>query len=260
FADARPGKDGFGKHRATEQRADLQADHRKHRDQRVAQAVHEHHPCRRQALGPCGADVVLAQHFEHRGAGHACDHRQRDGAEHDGRQDQVHQRVLERAFLVAEQGVDEHEAGGRLDVVEQVDAPGHRRPAQPDREEHDQDQAPPEDRHRAEPFHGLGVHLGVDPAFAHHHLHRVTGDQAYEREREQGDAEERRDQQAQTPCNKTKHRVVYLISLRHACERPGADAASVIVLLHPRGGEVVVGHRVDDVALDVLAQGGEHLR
>jgi hypothetical protein len=55
---------------------------------------------------------------------------------------------LNAPFFVAEQGVDQHEAGLRLDVVEQVDAPGNRRPAQAHREEHDQDQAPPEDRHR----------------------------------------------------------------------------------------------------------------
>jgi hypothetical protein len=49
------------------------------------------------------------------------------------------------------------------------------------------------------------VHFGVDPAFAHHHFHRVAGDQAYEREGQQGDAEEGRDQQAQAPGNKTQH-------------------------------------------------------
>ncbi|MNJ57763.1 hypothetical protein D3C77_533650 [compost metagenome] len=60
----------------------------------------------------------------------------------------MHQGVLEGAFFIAEQGVDEHEAGFRLDVVEQVDASGNRGPAQAYGEEHDQDQAPPEDRHR----------------------------------------------------------------------------------------------------------------
>ena len=36
-----------------------------------------------------GADVVLVQHLEHRGPGHPDDDRQRDGAEREGRQDQV---------------------------------------------------------------------------------------------------------------------------------------------------------------------------
>jgi len=58
------------------------------------------------------------------------------------------QGVPERIRLVGQQGVDQHEAGAWLDVVEQVDTPGNRGPAQAHREEHDQDQAPPEDRHR----------------------------------------------------------------------------------------------------------------
>jgi hypothetical protein len=57
-------------------------------------------------------------------------------------------RASKNAPVVGQQGVDQHEAGARLDVVEQVDAPGNRGPAQAHREEHDQDQAPPEDRHR----------------------------------------------------------------------------------------------------------------
>ncbi|MNT71713.1 hypothetical protein D3C72_2102280 [compost metagenome] len=100
--------------------------------------MHEHHACRRQAFGPCGTDVVFTQYFQHRGAGHPGDHRQRDGAQHDGRQDQVVQGVDEGAFLFGQQGVDEHETGDRLDVVEQVDAPGYRGPAQAHGEEHDQ--------------------------------------------------------------------------------------------------------------------------
>ncbi|MCY1183121.1 hypothetical protein D3C76_441960 [compost metagenome] len=47
---------------------------------------------------------------------------------------------------------------------------------------------------QAQPFHGLGVHLGVDPALAHHDFHRVARDQADQREGQQGDAEEGRDQ------------------------------------------------------------------
>ncbi|MND77608.1 hypothetical protein D3C80_692930 [compost metagenome] len=43
-------------------------------------------------------------------------------------------------------------------------------------------------------LHGLGVHFRVNPAFAHHDFHRVTGYQPYERERQQGDAEKGRDQ------------------------------------------------------------------
>ncbi len=106
------------------------------------------HASRRQAFGPRGAYVVFTQHFKHRGAGHPCDHRQRNGAQHDGRQDQVTQRIDERAFFITEQSIDQHEAGFWLDVVEQVDTTRYRGPAQRYREEHDQDQTPPEDRHR----------------------------------------------------------------------------------------------------------------
>jgi hypothetical protein len=63
---------------------------------------------------------------------------------------------------------------------------------------------------QAQAFHGLGMHFGVDPALAHHDFHRVTGDQAYEREGQQGDAEKGRYQQAQAPGNKAQHCRGYL--------------------------------------------------
>jgi hypothetical protein len=50
--------------------------------------------------------------------------------------------------IAGEQRIDEHEAGHRRDVVLDRDAAGDRRPAEPDREGEDQQQAPPEDRHR----------------------------------------------------------------------------------------------------------------
>ncbi|SVJ74565.1 Uncharacterised protein [Klebsiella pneumoniae] len=251
--------------------------------------MHEDHPGRRQALGAGGAHIVFAQHLEHRRAGHAGNHRQRDGAQHDGRQDQVAHGIEERALFVGKQGVDQHEAGLRLDVVEQVETAGHRRPAQRHGEQHDQDQAPPEDRHRiageghrhhpvveqrtafqggdhpgqqaegageehggqgqfqgrreqgeefvpdafaggqrfaeialcqvahvvqvllvqrlvqAQAVQGLGMHLRIDATFAHHHFHRVAGNQADQREGEQRHAEEGGDQQPQSSCNETKH-------------------------------------------------------
>ena len=43
----------------------------------------------RQPLGVGGADVVLRQHVEHAGAGHARDQRDVDHAERDARQDQM---------------------------------------------------------------------------------------------------------------------------------------------------------------------------
>ncbi len=47
---------------------------------------------------------------------------------------------------------------------------------------------------QAKAFHCLGVHLGVDPAFAHHDFDGVARDHANQRKRQQGDAEERGDQ------------------------------------------------------------------
>ncbi|MNS76147.1 hypothetical protein D3C72_1096850 [compost metagenome] len=64
---------------------------------------------------------------------------------------------------------------------------------------------------QAQALHGLGMHFGVDPALAHHHFHRVAGDQAYEREGQQGDTEKGRYQQAKAPGNKAQHCLGYLI-------------------------------------------------
>ena len=54
-------------------------------DERVAQRMDADDPEGREALGAGGADIILLEHLEHRGARHARDHRERDGAEHDGR-------------------------------------------------------------------------------------------------------------------------------------------------------------------------------
>ena len=72
-----------------DQRADLQADDGHHRDERVAQRVQTDDAERRQALGARGAHIVLAEHLQHRRARHARDDGERDGAEHDRRQDEM---------------------------------------------------------------------------------------------------------------------------------------------------------------------------
>ena len=54
----------------------------------------------------------------------------------------------EGALLVRQQRVDQQEAGDRLDEVLHGDAARDRRPAELHREQQDQEQAPPEDRHR----------------------------------------------------------------------------------------------------------------
>src|SRR5471032_2182942 len=63
---ARPREQRLGQHSAGEQRADLEADHGHHGNERVTQRMHDHHASRRKPFGARGADVILAQHFEHR--------------------------------------------------------------------------------------------------------------------------------------------------------------------------------------------------
>jgi hypothetical protein len=147
-AHARPREDRFGEDRPRQQQSDLQPDDRDHRDQRVAQRVHDDDAPARQALGAHGAHVVLAQHLEHRRTRHPRDDRERDRPERDRRQDQVRQRGAECRHVARAQRVDQHETGERRDVVLHGDASGNRRPAELHREEQDQQQRPPEDRHR----------------------------------------------------------------------------------------------------------------
>ena len=86
---------------------------------------------RRQALRARRAHIILAQDFEHRGAGHAGDDGERNGAEHDRGQDEMAQRVEEGAVLIGEERVDRHEAGRLVEIiVDEVDAARDRQPAQ----------------------------------------------------------------------------------------------------------------------------------
>src|SRR5215218_6105404 len=147
FADARPGKDGFREDRAGEQHAHLQADHRYDGDEGVAQGMQGDDPEPGEPLRLGGADVILAENFQHGRARHASDDGERNGAEHDGGQDQVVHRRPEGFGLIGEQRVDQQETGDRLDVVQHVDPAGDRGQVELHRKQQDEDQAPPEDRH-----------------------------------------------------------------------------------------------------------------
>nr|GEV65417.1 hypothetical protein [Tanacetum cinerariifolium] len=241
LADARPGEDRLGQNRTGQQCADLQAEHGQNRDQRVAQAVNEHHARRRQAFGTGGPHVVFTQDFEHRGACHPGDDRQRNGAQHDGRQDQVTQGVHERAFFIAEQGVDQHETGSGRNVVQQrcreqrsEFGPHARARTQRFAQVAMGEFADVIDVLRikgfvqAKTFHGLGVHFRIDPAFTHHDFHRVARNQTDQCEGQQGDAEE-------------------------------GGARRILLLLHLGGSEVISGERADVVTLHVVAHCSEHL-
>src|ERR1700682_5344332 len=133
-ADARPGKDGLGQDRAGQQQANLQPDHRDHRNECVAQRVNQHHAPVRQAFGAGGANVILPQHLEHRRARHPGDHREWNRAQRDRGQDEVRQRRAKGARLATAQGVDQHQSRRRRDVELDRDSSRHRRPAQLHRE------------------------------------------------------------------------------------------------------------------------------
>ena len=91
------GEHRLGQHRAREQQPDLEADDRRHRQQRVPQDVAAVDGARRQSLRARRAHVVLVLHVEHGGAGDARDDRERDRAERDRGQDQVLEDIPERA-------------------------------------------------------------------------------------------------------------------------------------------------------------------
>ena len=63
---------------AADQERDADADHRHDRHRGIAQRVAHQHAALAEALGACGADVVLVQHLEHRGARDARDQRDVD--------------------------------------------------------------------------------------------------------------------------------------------------------------------------------------
>jgi hypothetical protein len=81
-ADAGPGEDGLGEHRAAEQGAELDPDDREHRDERVAQRVAVDDVVVRHAFSHGGAHIVLLQDLQHAGAGHS--RNQRDGEQPEG--------------------------------------------------------------------------------------------------------------------------------------------------------------------------------
>src|ERR1700722_18432496 len=100
MADPRPGEDRLRQHRPSHQAGNREADDRHHRQEGVAQGVNADDPGGRQPLGARGAHVIFAQDFEHRGASHAGGDRERHGAEHDRRQDEVPQRIEKSARLI----------------------------------------------------------------------------------------------------------------------------------------------------------------
>src|SRR6218665_720209 len=73
-AQAGPVEHRLHEDRAAQQKAELQAHHRDHRYQRIAQRVLEHHAGFAHALGARGAHEIFLDHFDERGAREARDH------------------------------------------------------------------------------------------------------------------------------------------------------------------------------------------
>src|ERR1051326_6698915 len=101
-AAAGPSEPRLDDDRARQQRAELEADHRDHRHQRIAQHVAPQHRAFGNAFRPRRADEVLVHHFEHGGAGHAHDDTHHVGAERDRRQDDVLHAVASGAEIAGE--------------------------------------------------------------------------------------------------------------------------------------------------------------
>ncbi len=119
-----------------------------------------------EAVGARGAQVVLVEHVEESGAGHARDHGQRDHAEDHRGEDQVAQGVGEHAPLARDGRVhDEHAGGhGRRRQPDGETSAGGQEVELPVEDEHGH-QPEPEDRHGAEEHRG-GRDEPVRPAAA----------------------------------------------------------------------------------------------
>ncbi|MND43080.1 hypothetical protein D3C80_338700 [compost metagenome] len=101
----------------------------------------------RQAFGAGGAHIVFGQNFQHGRARLAGDDGERNGGEHDRRQNEVAECRGKRPLLAGNQAVDQHEAGDLREIEHQRDATRYREPLQGARKQDDQQQTPPEDRH-----------------------------------------------------------------------------------------------------------------
>src|SRR5262245_36521246 len=98
-AEPRPREDGLREDRATQQKADLDAQHGDDRVDRILEHVTGYHRALGQALGACGADIVLSDDLEHAGAREARQRRRRGGAERDSGQNEVPQHVRHAAAV-----------------------------------------------------------------------------------------------------------------------------------------------------------------
>lgn len=88
-ADSGPGEDGFGDDGAGEQGAELESDDGENGDKSVAEGVLVNDGAFGESFGAGGANVVLAEFFEHGGADHAGEDGGERASHGDGRKDEV---------------------------------------------------------------------------------------------------------------------------------------------------------------------------
>src|SRR5438034_1876010 len=145
--EPRPAEDGLGQHRAREKTAEGQTEDGHRWDERVAKSVAQYDEPLLQSFRARGPHVVLAEDLQHARPRHSRDHRRREVAERERRQDQMENAAPQRLEVAGEQAVEDVEAGSRgrrRDKV--VDSTAARKPAELVVEEPDHDETEPEHR------------------------------------------------------------------------------------------------------------------
>ncbi len=117
-------EDRLHHHRPRQEHAELAAYHRHHRDQRVLERVLVDDDAARQALGPGGADIVLAQDLQHGGARHAHGR--------GGQAEAQHRRGQEELLEIAPRRVPEARVADGRNPVEPDGSEGDHQGAQPE--------------------------------------------------------------------------------------------------------------------------------
>ena len=166
LAQARPVEDDLGQHRVADQDAEIEPDDRDHGNEAVAEGVAPDDGARRHALGARRADVILAEHLEHRRARHPRDIGGHDDGEIDGGEREVAQsldRIVERpgadhrepAQLDGkdEEQQDRRDEAGKRKAEQRADAgdivdPGVAAQRRPDAERDADERAEHDRRHR----------------------------------------------------------------------------------------------------------------
>ncbi len=150
----------------------------------------------------------------------------RNRAERDGGKNQVRQRRAQCARLARAQRVQDHEARRHGHVVLDGDAPRNGRPSELHREEQDQQQRPPEDRHRVagqRDTHDRVVGDGI--ALERREHARGHADQRRQQHRAQRELDGRREQRREL----LQHR---LVRSERRAQVAAQDVADVVAILH----------------------------